>query len=78
MAAINSKFELTVVGECKWSENKMGISIFRELEEKVIKHNLPMAEDCQFILFSKSEFTSDLEQLAAERKNIVLTSELGR
>jgi hypothetical protein len=78
VAAINAKFELTVVGECKWSENKMGISIFRELEEKVIKHNLPMAEDCHFVLFSKSGFTSDLEQLAAERKNIVLTSELAR
>jgi AAA+ ATPase superfamily predicted ATPase len=76
VAAINVKFEFTVVGECKWSENKMGISIFRELEEKVISHNLPLAEDCRFVLFSKSGFTSDLEQLAAEGKNIVLTSGL--
>ena len=77
VAAVNTKFELTVVGECKWSENKIGISIFRELEEKVLSCNLPMAEDCRYILFSKSGFTSDLEKLAAEEKNIVLASGLG-
>jgi hypothetical protein len=77
VAAVNTKFELTVVGECKWSENKIGISIFRELEEKVLSNNLPVAEDCRFVLFSKSGFTSDLEKLAAEEKNIVLASGLG-
>jgi hypothetical protein len=76
VAVVNTIYELTVVGECKWSENKMGISIFRELEEKVISHNLPLAEDCRFVLFSKSGFTSDLEKLAAEGKSIVLTSGL--
>ena len=77
VAAINANFELTVVGECKWSEKKMGISIFRELEEKIIYHNLPMAKDCRFVLFSKSGFSSELEHLAVEGKNIVLTSGLG-
>ena len=77
VAAVNEKFELTVVGECKWSENKMGISIFQKLEEKVIAHKLLLAENCRFVLFSKSGFTSDLEKLAAEEKNIVLASGLG-
>ena len=77
VAAVNTKFELTVVGECKWSDNKIGISLFRELEEKVLSNNLSMAEDCRYILFSKSGFTSDLEKLAAEEKNIVLASGLG-
>ena len=77
MAAVNEKFELTVVGECKWSENKMGISIFQKLEEKLIAHKLLLAENCRFVLFSKSGFTSDLEKLAAEEKNIVLASGLG-
>jgi hypothetical protein len=36
-----------------------------------------MAEDCRYILFSKSGFTSDLEKLAVEEKNIVLASGLG-
>ena len=77
MAAVNTKFKLAVVGECKWSENKIGISILRELEEKVLSYNLPMAEDCRYILFSKSGFTLDLEELAAEKKTIVLVSGLG-
>jgi AAA+ ATPase superfamily predicted ATPase len=76
VAAVNTKFELTVVGECKWSENKLGISILRELEEKIRSYNLPMAEDSSYILFSKSGFTSDLEELAAGKKNIVLVSSL--
>jgi AAA+ ATPase superfamily predicted ATPase len=76
VAAINTNFQLTVIGECKWSENTMGIAVLRELEEKVASQNLPLAEDYRFVLFSKSGFTSDLENLAAERKNIVLTSGL--
>ena len=36
VAAVNTQFKLAVVGECKWSENKIGISILRELEEKVL------------------------------------------
>jgi AAA+ ATPase superfamily predicted ATPase len=77
VAAVNTQFKLTVVGECKWSDNKIGISILRELEEKVLSYNLPMAEDCRYILFSKSGFTLDLEELAAENKTIVLVSGLG-
>ena len=76
VAAVNTNYELTVLGECKWSENKMGISIYKELEEKVIAHNLPLAENSRFVLFSKSGFTSDLEKLAAEEKSIVLASGL--
>jgi AAA+ ATPase superfamily predicted ATPase len=76
VAAVNTNYELTVVGECKWSENQMGISVFRDLKEKVTFHNLPLAENCRFVLFSKSGFTSDLEKLAAEEKNIVLASGL--
>ena len=77
VAAVNTKFELTVVGECKWSENKVGISTFHELEAKTASQCLPLAEDCRYILFSKSGFTSDLEELAAEKKTIVLVSGLG-
>jgi AAA+ ATPase superfamily predicted ATPase len=76
VAAVNAKFELTVVGECKWSENMMGLSVFRELEEKVASQNLPLAGECRYVLFSKSGFTPELEKLADEEKNIVLASGL--
>lgn len=77
VVAVNTRFELTVVGECKWSENKIGISLFRELEEKVFSYNLPMAEDGRYILFSKSGFTFDLQEFAVGKKNIVLVSGTG-
>lgn len=76
-AAIDANFQLTVVGECKWSDNKIGVSILREIEEKLASNSLPVAENCRFVIFSKSGFTQDLEKLAAERNNIVLTSGLG-
>jgi uncharacterized protein len=74
VAAINANFQLTVVGECKWSGNPMGTSVLFELEEKVASQNLPLAEDCRFVLFSKSGSAPDLENLAIERNNIVLVS----
>jgi uncharacterized protein len=77
VAAGNANFELTVVGECKWSENKVGISILSQLEAKVLSHNLPLAVDCRFILFSKSGFALELQEFAAGKKNIVLVSGAG-
>jgi AAA+ ATPase superfamily predicted ATPase len=76
VAAVNTNYELTVVGECKWSENKMGISVLRELEEKVISHNLSLAKNCRYILFGKAGFTSDLQEFADGKKSIVLASGL--
>jgi len=76
VAAVNTKFELTVLGECKWSEKKVGMSLLSQLEAKVLSHNLPLAEDCRFILFSKSGFVSELEEFAVGKKNIVLASGL--
>lgn len=76
VAGVDEKYQLTVLGECKWSDNKMGISVLRELEGKVRTHKLPLAEGCRYVLFSKSGFTPDLEELAANNKNIVLASGL--
>lgn len=76
VAAVNTNYELTVVGECKWSENKMGISVLRELEEKVTSQNLSLAENCRYILFGKAGFTSDLQEFADGKKSIVLASGL--
>lgn len=77
VAAVNSDHRLSVLGECKWSENTMGVSILQELEEKVLTHKLPLAPDCRYVLFSRSGFTSDLQNLAVAKKNIVLESGLG-
>jgi len=76
VAAVNPEFELTVVGECKWSEHKLGIAVLRDLEQKVAIQNLPVAADCRYALFSKAGFTSELEELANRNKNVILTSGL--
>jgi AAA+ ATPase superfamily predicted ATPase len=77
VAAVNTNYELAVLGECKWSENKMGFSVLRDLEEKVISHKIPLAADCRFILFSKSGFASELQDFAAGKENLVLVSGAG-
>lgn len=78
VAAVNAEFELTVVGECKWSEQEVGISILRELEEKVAAQNLPVAGNCQFVLFSKAGFTTELVNYAEAQQNIILTAGIAK
>jgi hypothetical protein len=68
----DANFQFSVVGECKWSENKMGVTVFYELEEKVLTQKLPLATHCRYFLFNISGFTSELEELAGERNDIVL------
>lgn len=76
VAAVNPGGELTVVGECKWSDHKLGSDILCELKRKVISHKLPVAETCQYVLFSKAGFTAELESLAVDHERIILTSGL--
>ena len=76
VAAVNPELKLTVVGECKWSDQKIGLSILRELQAKVLSQNLPLAEGCRYVLFSKVGFTAELEKLAVTDQNIVLSSGL--
>jgi len=60
-----------IVGECKFSNKKVGIDILEQLKEKCkhIELKLPISK---YILFSKSGFTEDLKKLSEENKNIVL------
>jgi uncharacterized protein len=76
VAAVNSEFHLTVVGECKWSAHKLVLSTLRELEDKVKNQNLPVAENLRYVFFSKSGFSHELEKLAGTRKDIFLTQGL--
>lgn len=60
-----------IVGECKFSNKKVGIDILEKLKEKAkhIELKLPISK---YILFSKSGFTEDLKKYSEENKNIVL------
>jgi len=72
VAGVDENNNLTVIGECKWSNKKVGISIYRELLDKTVKNKLPIAISCKYLFFSKSGFTLDLINMAKIEKNIVL------
>jgi len=64
-----------IFGECKWSENIVGLSILKELEiksKKVIWGSKNRTE--YFILFSKSGFSKDLILLQKEKDNLFLVN----
>jgi AAA+ ATPase superfamily predicted ATPase len=63
--------DFLIVGECKFSNKKVGIDILEKLKEKSkhIELELPISK---YILFSKSGFTEDLIALSNENTQIVL------
>jgi len=68
---------LTLIGECKWSDKKVGLSILRDLRGKVKQNNLPLAKNLIFCIFSKSGFTEDLIKEAKRYSpNLILVNSL--
>ena len=60
-----------LVGECKYSNKKVGIDILKQLEEKSKKIELKLPIK-HYLLFSKSGFTQDLLEIEKEREDVVL------
>ena len=75
-AGINRHNQLSVVGECKWSNLKVGISVLNDLEKTIADYNLPVADTLQYVLFSKSGFTKELMHKAATRSDVHLITNL--
>ena len=67
--------DFMLVGECKYSNKKVGIDILErlELKSKKIELKLPIKS---YLLFSKSGFTSDLIELSKKRGDIILIDSL--
>ena len=64
-----------IFGECKWSENQVGLSVLKELQAKAKEVQWGSKQRKEyFILFSKSGFTEDLVQLQKEQDNLFLVS----
>ncbi len=63
--------EFILVGECKYSNKKVGVDILEALERKSkkIEVNLPIK---YYLLFSKSGFTKDLLMVKRDRDDIIL------
>lgn len=51
VAGIDADYRLNLVGECKWSHKKVGVSVYQQLQDK-LHHKLPLAPNCRFLLYS--------------------------
>lgn len=76
VAGVNARGRFTLLGECKWSRQKVGLSVLRDLQETAQQQNLPLASDVRWVLFSRSGFSDDLQALADEAPNIRLVSRI--
>ncbi len=73
VVALNERDKHIYFGECKWSNNKVGTSLLQDLKEKA-KNVRWLSDDRteEYILFSKSSFTSGLIKEANKDENISL------
>ncbi len=67
--------DFLIVGECKYSNKKVGLDILQSLEQKSKKIELKLPIK-YYILFSKSGFTKDLIDLTKRRGDVVLVDKL--
>lgn len=75
IVAYDSKSDNIIFGECKYWENKVGINVLRELENKAknVKWKNGRRKE-MFVLFSINGFTDELIKLSEDRKNLILES----
>ena len=71
VAGVDIENQLIVAGECKWSKHCVGVSVLQKLEKKITENKLPKAPDCKYLLFSKSGFSDDLQNIADANENII-------
>ncbi len=76
VAGVNARGDFSLLGECKWSKKRVGLSVLRDLQETAEQQNLPLASDMQWVLFSRSGFSDDLKTLAKEQGNVRLIAKL--
>ena len=76
VAGVDAQGRFTMLGECKWSRSKVGLSVLRHLQEVVEKEALVLSPTIQWILFSRSGFTKELEHFSAENPSVRLVSSI--
>ena len=76
IAGVNENNLFVLLGECKWSNTKVGLSVYYDLIEKVKNNNLQVEEKCRYLLFSKSGFTEELIEKSEDDNSIELISNI--
>ena len=73
IAAVDTDGKNLILGECKFWKDPVGVSVLRDLEEKA--GAVPWEKGRRrtwYVLFGANGFTSELQQLAAERDDVIL------
>lgn len=74
VAAVDVEGNLTVIGECKWSEKQLGPAVLERLEDKTRLNALPLAMNCKRVVFSKNGFTKSFLDQAGRRDDLELVT----
>ena len=76
VAAIDPEGKNLILGECKFWQEPVGVSVLRDLEEKSARVNWKKQERrLWYVLFSAAGFTEELKQLAKMRDDLLLCDE---
>jgi hypothetical protein len=68
------KSRYTLVGECKWSRNPVGVETLSRLKESRASLGGP-ATDARLAIFARAGFTDGLLRRAAEERVLLVTAE---
>ncbi len=79
ICAINQETKEILLGECKWTESKIGVDVYSELlrKSKLVEWNTNNRTE-YFMLCAKNGFSNSLLELAKEHSNIVLVDFSGK
>ena len=75
IAALDTEGNNLILGECKYWKEPVDIKVLQDLERKA--HNIGWNRNTRknwYVLFGANGFTSELKQLAATRKDIILST----
>lgn len=76
IAALDPEGHNLILGECKYWKDPVGISVFRELEEKAASVAWEKNKrKVWYVLFSASGFSDELREYAASREDLLLFDE---
>ncbi len=76
IAGVDRDYKLNVIGECKWSRKKVGMSVYSQLRDTIVQHKLPVSDACKYILFSRSGFTEELEEQECHDDSLLLAKSI--
>lgn len=77
IAALDPEGNNLILGECKYCQEPVGVSVLRDLEEKA--KTVSWKRDQRktwFVLFGCNGFTVELREIAAEREDLLLFDDL--